>query len=193
MRAHCCYCTTHHKVHYKWVMNKSAQVHCAMHGAVENLLTLHLFCNHGLALEVISDRGWQLATSTTKFSLNACAPHGTSPSRFTPRLMVRQSAWFVLLRTCSDTCYLPAWLIGMSFFCAGCYQQCSAGVSAEHSVLPTHGRHPRTHLSTSLEIWRYLWKVKSCFCCFCIAHANHYCMCQHMHAQCTAKAEALLW
>ena len=56
-----------------------------------DLFIQDVFCNHGLPLEVISDRGPQLA-STTKCSLVARACHETCQQRFTLRLIVKQSA-----------------------------------------------------------------------------------------------------
>lgn len=42
-----------------------------------DLLIQHVFCSHGLPLEVISDKVHNLLASTTKRSLTACASHGT--------------------------------------------------------------------------------------------------------------------
>ena len=57
-----------------------------------DLFIQHVFCNHGLPLEVISDRGPQFAGKYCKRSLIACASHGTCQQHFTLRLMVKQSA-----------------------------------------------------------------------------------------------------
>ncbi len=71
-----------------------------------DLFIQHVFCNQGLPLKFISDSGAEFAGKYNQ-ALSACMRNSWNMfTDFTLRLLVKQSAWIALLRTCSDTLWL---------------------------------------------------------------------------------------